>query len=816
MIPAGAPLAVLTPESERALASLRRAILRMGGFGFYVVLSGDLGRVELLRRLRAWSGTEGIPELHFFPEGKEAAAKIDRFLAESDRKHPLGGAVIPDGGALFEVDGGSIYGALNIARDMLGKLVQGPLVLVIPEHRLKDLVRLATDLFEVRLATLLVEREHTPVPPSPERVEEGRARRVALAEPNMGVATIFVGRDDELREIEAALLPATGEVQPVALQGMPGVGKSYLADRFAYLHKDRFPGGYVKLSLSPEEKRSTEALGGDLAARLGQNLWGTDQAWAMLRARLLSPRVLLHIENADGDEAAAAAMELASRLAECAVIVSGRFQGLGLSRPWRRVEVPVLDEEAALMQLAKEIAPPLWAKIRAEDRSTLVGELGYLPLALHLAAGYLRRGQSIDRLLQLFRAEKLSLSQDPAQVERIVGLALERSIRLLGEALGDKAETWLPAFFALGEAPPSGVGRSLGAAIAGLKEHEFEELMSRAEELSLVQRLPDGERSEGAWRVHPLLAALLRQRSDGRGLEGMTRWFLARLRKGGEDQGLRWNQIQREEEALITWLGRVPPENKVRVLKASLWYPISNGPYPAWLDFSERLLQERNEPDIRSSALWTLSHIALRSDNLDRAYDAAREMSRLNLARGAKRETAIAAGLIAEILTARGDLDEALRTWREDVLPVFESLGEARARAVTLGKIADILVTRGDLDEALRIRREEELPVYERLGEVRERAIALGKVADILMTRGEIDEALRIIREEELPVFERLGERHSLVRDRINMTHLLLKRDHPTDRREAASLLALALRDAEVMHIPEADQIRAIQKRHGL
>ena len=46
----------------------------------------------------------------------------------------------------------------------------------------------------------------------------------------------------------------------------------------------------------------------------------------------------------------------------------------------------------------------------------------------------------------------------------------------------------------------------------------------------------------------------------------------------------------------------------------------------------------------------------------------------------------------------------------------------ARSRAVTLGQIADVLAARGELDEALRIRREEQLPVYERLGDVPTRA----------------------------------------------------------------------------------------------
>ncbi|WP_321533171.1 CHAT domain-containing protein [uncultured Desulfuromonas sp.] len=119
---------------------------------------------------------------------------------------------------------------------------------------------------------------------------------------------------------------------------------------------------------------------------------------------------------------------------------------------------------------------------------------------------------------------------------------------------------------------------------------------------------------------------------------------------------------------------------------------------------------------------------------------------------------AVTQGQIADILMARGELDEALRIRTEEELPVYERLGDVCLKAVTQGKIADILMARGELDEALRIRTEEELPVYERLGDVRSKAVTQGKIADILMARGELDEALRICTEEELPVYERLGD----------------------------------------------------------
>jgi hypothetical protein len=98
-------------------------------------------------------------------------------------------------------------------------------------------------------------------------------------------------------------------------------------------------------------------------------------------------------------------------------------------------------------------------------------------------------------------------------------------------------------------------------------------------------------------------------------------------------------------------------------------------------------------------------------------------------------------------------------------LPVYERLGDVRSRALTMGRIADVLEARGELEEALRIHREEELPIYERLGDARLRAITmariadlLGQIADVLEDRGELDEALRIHREEELPVYEQLGD----------------------------------------------------------
>ena len=63
-----------------------------------------------------------------------------------------------------------------------------------------------------------------------------------------------------------------------------------------------------------------------------------------------------------------------------------------------------------------------------------------------------------------------------------------------------------------------------------------------------------------------------------------------------------------------------------------------------------------------------------------------------------------------------------------------------------MGKIADILQARGQLDEALRIRSDEQLPVYERLGDVRAKAVTEWKIALQRWDRGERTEAATLFR----------------------------------------------------------------------
>jgi len=86
-------------------------------------------------------------------------------------------------------------------------------------------------------------------------------------------------------------------------------------------------------------------------------------------------------------------------------------------------------------------------------------------------------------------------------------------------------------------------------------------------------------------------------------------------------------------------------------------------------------------------------------------------------------------------LQARGQLGEALIIFKEEVLPVMERVGEPWSRAATIGRIADILQARGQLDEALSMHLER-LPIAEATGDPDNVAHIKFRCAGIRLLRG--------------------------------------------------------------------------------
>jgi tetratricopeptide (TPR) repeat protein len=188
----------------------------------------------------------------------------------------------------------------------------------------------------------------------------------------------------------------------------------------------------------------------------------------------------------------------------------------------------------------------------------------------------------------------------------------------------------------------------------------------------------------------------------------------------------------------------------------------SVGEYDQAKQMLEAAIDEYRELDVAESCAHARYHLAVLMADQGKYEQALKifkeQVLPVNESLNDIRNKAATMGCIADILQKRGELDKALEIYREEELPVYEEIGDVQAKAITMGKIADILQARGQLEEALNIYHQEMLPVFEQLGDIQTKAIVHGRIADILQARGELDKALEIRQQEELPVYERLGD----------------------------------------------------------
>ncbi|WP_198676470.1 AfsR/SARP family transcriptional regulator [Kribbella monticola] len=266
----------------------------------------------------------------------------------------------------------------------------------------------------------------------------------------------FVGRGVLIDEAMGAV--ADGR-RLLVVTGAPGVGKTSLGVRIAYLLAESFPDGqwFVRL-----RDTTAEDVLGALLRQSGVPAPaipdGLDARSAALRSRLADRRVLLVLDDAaDADHVRA----LLPGSGESVVLVTSRssLHGLSLDGAYL-IPLEVLPPDEAGGLLVQFLGPDL---VRAEPvaASELIELCGSLPLALRIAAANLanRRGAPISayvaELRKGNRLSKLAISGDPRNAVRAAfdlsyaGLrpAEQRLFRLLGLVPG--ADFTLPAATAL-------------------------------------------------------------------------------------------------------------------------------------------------------------------------------------------------------------------------------------------------------------------------------------------------------------------------------------------------------------------------------
>lgn len=209
--------------------------------------------------------------------------------------------------------------------------------------------------------------------------------------PPMDPNPLFVGRDEELKELASKIKTAAttrGPVNTVCVYGLGGVGKTQLASEFAYSYGQYFKGGVYWLNLSNPDAVAEEIArcggAGAMEVRgefdrlpLADQVRKVKSEWQNDLPRLLV------LDNCEDSQALKACRPTTGG---CRVLLTNRGPFGDPALAVVSVELQVLDREASL-ELLRNRCPG--AQMEEDDLVAVAKELGDLPLALDLAGRFL-------------------------------------------------------------------------------------------------------------------------------------------------------------------------------------------------------------------------------------------------------------------------------------------------------------------------------------------------------------------------------------------------------------------------------------------
>jgi tetratricopeptide (TPR) repeat protein/DNA-binding XRE family transcriptional regulator len=605
--------------------------------------------------------------------------------------------------------------------------------------------------------------------PADRREFEAAARERRLPEqavppePRAGIPpdpiVYFLGRDAELAELEGQL-QATGRV---AIHGLGGVGKTQLAIRYLHRHRAAYPDGVFWLRADEEASLVVDlaSLAWHLALPERELPQLERQVEAVLRRLREARRWLLVLDNVEPAAQGALERWLPPGL-------GGHLLATSRTPMW-------------LARLGLGPLPPACARelllVRSGQRDAgaadaVAESLGYLPLALSQAAGYLEAsGRDLASYADLLRTRLVELMSEapPEDYPRPVATTWRLSLeRLAAERPPAASLLNLCAFLAPDDIPVGLLrnGDGLG------DELELDRAIAALRQYSLVERNGD------SLRVHRLVQAVVREtigpgpRADWLG--SAIRLLGAALAEKPHGDPAHWDVYARllPHVQLLESLPETPVVDPValsRVLRRVGSYAFTRGQFELADSLLRRALavsESELGPDHLDTA-QSLINLAIVLTNRGRPAAALplnqRALAIRERALGPDHpDTAESLNGLAAALMAQLDF-EAARPLLERCLAIYERTKgpDDGLTTVCLNNLARVLQAQDDLTAAAAL--------HERALGIRERtwgadhpltAVSLGNLGSVRLEQGELG-AARSLQERALAIFMRVqGPEH--------------------------------------------------------